>query len=45
MPNIAPKSFGGFRRMKRINSANYQKIVSEISKQGYDINNIKFWYK
>ena len=44
MPNIAPKSFGGFRRMKKINSSNYVKIVEEIRNKGYEINKLKFWY-
>lgn len=34
LPSICPKSFSGFRRMKTMNTKNYQKIVSEAAKQG-----------
>lgn len=44
MPEIAPKSFGGFRRMKKINSQNYRKILEEIRKNGYFIEDLKFWF-
>lgn len=44
MPHIAPKSFGGYRKMKKLNSQNFQFIISEVQKAGYDINKLKFWY-
>ena len=37
IPNIAPKSFSGYRNMKNKNSANYQKIVSAAKEHGYVI--------
>lgn len=43
-PHIAPKSFSGFRKMKKMNSDNYKKIVDEIEKLGYKIEELKFWY-
>ncbi len=43
MPSIAPKSFSGYRRMKRMNSSNYQKIILEVKKTSNDLNKIKFW--
>ena len=43
VPSLAPKSFGGYRKMKKLNSINYQKIISELSKLGYDIDTIRFW--
>lgn len=42
-PELAPKSFGGYRKMKTNNSNNYQKIVFEVKKHGFDLENIKFW--
>lgn len=42
-PDLAPKSFGGYRKMKKLDSINYQKIVSELSILGTDINTVKFW--
>lgn len=44
IPDIAPKSFGGYRRMKKLNSANYLKIVDKVKERGYEINSLKFWY-
>lgn len=44
MPNIAPKSFGAYRRMKNLKSANYQKIVNELLKDGYNLEQLSFWY-
>lgn len=44
MPNIAPKSFGGYRNMKNKNTENYLKIVTELNKINKDINSLKFWY-
>lgn len=32
LPDIAPKSFGGYRRMKNSKSANYLKLVEECKK-------------
>lgn len=43
MPSIAPKSFGGYRKMKKMNSENYVRIVKELEKNGKSINEIKFW--
>lgn len=34
LPDICPKTFAAFRRMKNANSANYQKIVAEAAKLG-----------
>lgn len=45
MPEIAPKSFGGYRRMKKINSENFQRIEEKIKKEGKSINQLKFWKK
>lgn len=41
---LAPKSFGIYRKMKKMNSDNYKKIIEEIEKLGYKIEEIKFWY-
>ncbi len=43
IPNIAPKSFGGFRRIKKLNSDSYKNIVKEVENTGNDINTLKFW--
>lgn len=37
LPDIAPKSIGGYKRMISSNSANYQKIVSAAKNEGYII--------
>ena len=42
-PSIAPKSFGGYRKMKNTSSANYKKIIDEVNNKGYDLNTITFW--
>lgn len=42
-PEIAPKSFSSFRRMKNQKSDNYKKIVAELLKDGNAINKISFW--
>ena len=42
-PSIAPKSFGGYRKMKNTLSANYKKIIDEVNNKGYDLNTITFW--
>ena len=36
----APKSFDGYMKMKRGNTANYQKLVVLAEKQGIIINNL-----
>ena len=39
-PDIAPKSFNGYRRMKSANSDNYQKLLIEVKNRlGYDFYN------
>lgn len=43
LPNIAPKSFGGYRRMKNMKSDTYKKIEDEVKKKGYEIDSLKFW--
>lgn len=43
IPNIAPKSFGGYRKMKKSNSDNYQKIIQEVNARGKDLSTISFW--
>lgn len=45
MPDVAPKSFGGYRRMKNINSANYQKLVEKVELKGKNINELEFWIR
>ncbi len=42
-PDIAPKSFGGYRKMKKQNSENYQKIVYMLEQKGLSIDTICFW--
>ena len=37
LPDIAPKSFGGYRNMKHKNSVNYQKLVATAKENGYAI--------
>ena len=37
LPDVAPKSFGGYRKMKNSNSQNYIKLVSAASDKGYTI--------
>ena len=37
LPEIAPKSFGGYRNMKKRNSKNYQKLVKAAEDKGYKI--------
>ena len=43
MPDVAPKSFGGYRRMKNNNSANYQKIAEKVKEKGKNIDELYFW--
>ena len=42
-PNIAPKSFGRYRKMKRISSDNYKKIVQEVNLSGENLDKVSFW--
>lgn len=37
LPDIAPKSFGGYRKMKTSNSTNFQKLVNSAKEKGYEI--------
>lgn len=37
LPEVAPKSYGGYRNMKNKNSANYQKLVALAKENGYII--------
>lgn len=37
-PSLAPKSFGGFRRMKNLQSQNFVKIAESASNLGIDLN-------
>ena len=37
-PSLAPKSFGGFRRMKNLQSQNFMKIAESASDLGIDLN-------
>ena len=37
LPDIAPKSIGGYKRMINTNSSNYQKLVSAAKEKGYVI--------
>lgn len=43
LPSIAPKSFGGYRKMKNTQSDNYKKIINEVNNKGYDLNTVTFW--
>lgn len=43
VPEIAPKSFSGYRRIKKSNSSSYKNIIDEVQKKGYEMKNIKFW--
>lgn len=45
IPDIAPKSFGGYRRMKNNNSTNYQKLVDKVKSNGKNINELEFWIR
>jgi hypothetical protein len=38
LPDIAPKSFGGYRKMKNTKSKNYLKLVEAAKEKGIDIN-------
>ena len=40
---IAPKSFGGYRRMKKEKSETYKRIVNEVNKLGYNLDEVTFW--
>ncbi len=37
LPEIAPKSFGGYRRMRGAKTTNFMKLVDEAMKSGYEI--------
>lgn len=37
LPDIAPKSFSGYRRMKNGNTVNYKKLVQKAAEVGLDI--------
>lgn len=37
LPEIAPKSLTGYRKMKHSNSKNYQRLVEKAKEQGYEI--------
>lgn len=37
LPNLAPKSYSGYSRMKKNNTKNYQKIKQEMKNLGFDI--------
>lgn len=37
LPNFAPKSFGGYRRMKHLNSTNFQELMQIAEEAGIDI--------
>lgn len=43
IPEMAPKSFSGYRRMKKQQTTTYKNIVNEIMKKGYEFEKIKFW--
>jgi len=42
-PKIAPKSFGGYRKMKHSKSTNYVKIVNTLQAQDINLSEVKFW--
>ncbi len=42
-PDIAPKSFGGYRRMKKMNSDTYKKVVDKLRNSEIDIETVSFW--
>ena len=37
LPNIAPKSYSGYARMKTMNTKNYQSLVTKMKDKGFDI--------
>lgn len=37
LPEMCPKSYSGFRRMKTQNTKNYQKIVAAAKERGVDL--------
>jgi hypothetical protein len=41
--SVVPKSFAGYRRMKKQNTENYKKIVYEVSNRGFNVDNLTFW--
>lgn len=44
LSELAPNSFGGYRRMKKGNTENYNKIIELVKKRGLKISTLKFWY-
>lgn len=42
-PELAPKSFGSYRTIKKKNTANYIKVLNELNDKGIDLENISFW--
>lgn len=43
MPDDAPKSFSGYRRMKSQNTENYKKLFKKVQDTGNNLHNITFW--
>ena len=43
MQNFAPKSFGGYRRMKRQKTETYKKLIIKVTETGNDLNKVSFW--
>lgn len=43
MKSIAPKSFGGYRRMKEKNTENYQKLLVQAADIGHNLSEVLFW--
>lgn len=44
MPYIAPKSFGGYRRMKKQKTDNYKEILNSARKNGTPLSKVNFWF-
>ena len=44
-PSAAPKSFSGYRRMKKQQTENYQKIVEAVKNEGFNLNKVHFWLR
>lgn len=43
MPDVAPKSFGGYRRMKKQKTDNYKEILNSARKNGTPLSKVHFW--
>lgn len=43
MNKAAPKSFGGYRRMKSQKTENYKNLLNEVKELGFDLEQITFW--